>query len=205
MKVNISKLIGLKIPLILASSSPRRKQLLKNLGFKFEIIEPNIDEDSIHCNIADLHQKVIEVARAKANTVARKINKEAIVLGADTIVAYQGEILSKPITKGDAIRMLKILSNHKHIVFTGICLLHFPSFKEITDFRRTEVAFRELADEEIAAYVNSGSPLDKAGAYGIQDDFGAVFVKSINGCYYNVVGLPLECFYSNLKKLLVSL
>ncbi|MEJ5286703.1 MAG: Septum formation protein Maf [Candidatus Kapaibacterium sp.] len=203
--VKIADLLRLKIPFVLASSSPRRKKLLEMLGLSPEIVIPDVDEDNIATDVYDYSLKVTEIAKAKAITVANKINYDAIILGADTIVVLDGNILTKPIDEYEAKIMLKKLSNRTHIVFTGIVLLHKPSFKFKTCFRRTEVSFRKLEEDEIEAYVNSGSPLDKAGAYGIQDDFGAVFVKSVNGCYYNIVGLPLECFYTSLRKFINEL
>jgi len=131
--------------------------------------------------------------------IASTIKNETIVIGADTLVVLDGRILTKPRDDYEARAMLKKLSGRTHIVFTGLALVHTRSMEYRTCFRRTEVSFRQIDEKEIDAYVSSGSPLDKAGAYGIQDDFGTVFVKSINGCYYNVVGLPLEAFYSSLK------
>lgn len=203
--VKIANLLKLKIPLVLASSSPRRRKLFEMLGLSFEVIPPDLDEDNIGKDIYDFSLKVTEIAKAKAIRVADKINYDAIILGADTIVVFDGNILGKPKDEYEAAVMLKKLSNRTHIVFTGIVLLHRPSYKFKTCFRRTEVSFRKIEDDEIDAYIKSGSPFDKAGAYGIQDDFGAVFVKSINGCYYNIVGLPLECFYSSLRKFINEL
>lgn len=203
--ISISELIGLKYPLVLASSSPRRKHLLEMLGFEFQAISPELDEDSLFENIFDFSLKVTEIAKAKALKVARSLNYESIVLGADTIVVLDGRILTKPTDEFEARAMLKKLSNRTHIVFTGLAIVHNPSENYRTCFRRTEVSFRQIYDDEIDAYVRSLSPLDKAGAYGIQDDFGALFVKSINGCYYNVVGLPLEAFYTSLRKFINEL
>ncbi|MGQ9819017.1 MAG: Maf family protein [Candidatus Kapaibacteriales bacterium] len=199
-KIKIADLLQLRIPLILASSSPRRKKLLDMLGLEFSVIHPNIDEDKAGSNIYDYSLLVTEVARAKANAVAEKINEEAIIIGADTIVVHDGKVLNKPSTPEEAKQMLLLLSNHTHIVFTGIAFVHFPTLFFKTCFRRTEVTFRRLSLDEIDAYIQSGSPMDKAGAYGIQDDFGAVLVRHINGCFYNVIGLPLECFYTTLSK-----
>ncbi len=203
--VKIANLLNLNFPLILASSSPRRQQLLKMLGFDFTAIAPHIDEEAVYSDIYDYSLKVTEVAKAKAVKICEQIDYEAIVVGADTIVVMDGYILSKPIDEYEARIMLKKLSNRVHIVFTGIALVHSTSLRYKTCFRRTEVSFRRLCEQEIEEYIRSGSPLDKAGAYGIQDDFGAVFVKSINGCYYNIVGLPLECFYSSLFEFLQEL
>ncbi|MGB9771862.1 MAG: Maf family protein [Candidatus Kapaibacteriota bacterium] len=203
--VKIANLLRLKIPLVLASSSPRRKKLLEMLGLEISVIPPEIDEDSLFADIYDFSVKVTEIAKAKAIRVAEMIHFDSIIFAADTIVVLDGNILTKPANEYEAKVMLKKLSNRTHIVFTGIVLLHKPSLKYKTCFRRTEVSFRKIEDDEIEAYVQSGSPMDKAGAYGIQDDFGAVFVKSVNGCYYNVVGLPLECFYTSLRKFIYEL
>jgi len=203
--VKIADLLNIKCPLVLASSSPRRKKLLEMLGLDFKVINPNIDEDNIAKEIYDFSLKVTEIAKSKAIRVAEMIDYEAIILAADTIVVHDGNILTKPEDEYQARVMLKKLSNRTHIVFTGIALLHKPSLKFKTCFRRTEVSFRQIYDDEIEAYIKSGSPFDKAGAYGIQDDFGAVFVKSVNGCYYNVVGLPIEAFYSSLRKFINEL
>ncbi|MCX7908623.1 MAG: Maf family protein [Ignavibacteria bacterium] len=203
--IKSSQLVNLKIPLVLASSSPRRKKLLEMLGLEFNIISPNIDEDNVAKDIYDFSLKVTEIAKTKALKVSELIGYEAIILGADTIVVLDGNILTKPNDEYEARVMLKKLSNRTHIVFTGLALLHKPSMNFKTCFRRTEVSFRQIFDDEIEAYIRSGSPLDKAGAYGIQDDFGAVFVKNINGCYYNIVGLPLECFYTSLRNFINEL
>lgn len=175
------------------------------LGFDFQVIPPDINEDNLYTDVYDYSLKVVSIAKEKVFNVARKVNYESIILAADTIVVLDGNILTKPTDEFEASVMLKKLSNRTHIVFTGIVILHTPSLKYKTCFRRTEVSFRKLQDDEIEAYVQSSSPLDKAGAYGIQDDFGAVFVKSINGCYYNIVGLPLESFYTSLRKFLDEL
>jgi septum formation protein len=108
--------------------------------------------------------------------------------------------LNKPTDEEDARKMLRTLSHNTHTVYTGIALIEARSDKRMVTLQKTEVTFRELDDEEIAAYVATGSPLDKAGAYGIQDDFGAVFVSNISGCYYNIVGLPLELLYTTMKR-----
>jgi septum formation protein len=200
--VNITKLLKLEKKLILASASPRRHKLLKQLGFDFEVIVSNIDETN-HSDLSpESHVKVL--AFEKARHVANGIKEPAIVLGSDTIVVLDGEVLNKPIDEQDAKRILKKLSGRTHKVFTGIALIDLPSNKYQTEYQETEVTFRSLTEEEISAYISTGSPMDKAGAYGIQDDFGAVFVSKVNGCYYNIVGLPLEMLYSSLKSFINS-
>jgi len=190
-------MIKLDQKLILASKSPRRKKLLEQLGFKFEIIVTDTDE------IIDLNLLPEEIcqnlAEQKAQVIARKITFPAYVIGADTIVVIDGEILGKPADKKQAFDMLMKLSDNTHAVFTGISIFDTSLNRNISFFAKTDVTFRALDESEIIEYIESGSPMDKAGAYGIQNDFGAVFVKKINGCYYNVVGFPLEMFYSKFK------
>jgi septum formation protein len=202
--LNIAKLINLDKPFILASQSPRRQKLLRQLGFDFEVLPADIDEDDFSDGI-DPVQHVKELSLKKAEFIAKQIGKPSLVLGSDTIVVLNGTILNKPTDKQDAIRMLNILSGNTHIVYTGIALVDSETMKNKVSVQKTEVTFRTLTQDEIEAYVETGSPLDKAGAYGIQDDFGAVFVSHIDGCYYNIVGLPLELLYSTMKEFLGKL
>ncbi len=200
--VKTSKLINFDVPLVLASKSPRRIKLLKNLGFDFEVMPSDVDE-----NIPEDLQPADYVCRLsllKARDIAEKQITPAIILGADTTVYLNGEYLNKPKDKNNAYEILKKLSGNTHQVFTGITLINTKTNKELTDFQVTNVRFRELRDDEIWAYIESGSPMDKAGAYGIQDDFGAVFVDHIEGCYYNIVGLPLELTYRRLFEITQS-
>jgi len=196
---NIEKILKLKKPLVLASKSPRRRKLLSSLGFEFDVVESNYKEVK-SSGYFDFRDYVINSAFNKADEVAKRMKKDCIVIGADTIVVLDNEILHKPVDRQDAFQILKKLSNRSHTVFTGVVLIDNETEKSLGNVQATEVRFRELQDEEIWAYIESGSPMDKAGAYGIQDDFGAVFVSHINGCYYNIVGLPLEMFYTMLKK-----
>jgi len=124
---------------------------------------------------------------------------DAIIIGADTIVVIKGTMLGKPSDAADAVRMLELLSGQTHTVVTAFSLLDRPSNRSVTAAETTRVTFRRLPREEIEEYVAGGSPLDKAGAYGIQDDYGAVFVTRIDGCFYNVVGFPLARFYTALR------
>ncbi len=137
----------------------------------------------------------------KALCVAEKV-EEGVIIGADTIVVLGNEMLGKPEDAGDAVRMLTMLSGRTHAVVTGFALVEKPSGRRMTTTERTDVTFRRLPREEIEEYVAGGSPLDKAGAYGIQDDYGAVFVTRIEGCFYNVVGLPLSRFHTALGEFL---
>lgn len=201
--LKIAQLLKLEVPLILASKSPRRKKLLEQLGLSFKCIPSNFAEEN-HSKNYSPEDYVQKLSLEKALDVARNINESSIIFGADTIVLLDGEIINKPNDENDAREILRKLSNRTHIVFTGISFVKVPEQKFFTTFQKTLVTFRELEDDEIESYIKSGSPLDKAGAYGIQDDFGALFVSHIEGCYYNIVGLPLELFYQSLKKFIKS-
>lgn len=179
-------------PLILASRSPRRQSLLRQIGLSFEVRESNLHEPIDES--ATPEQNVIRISSDKAAAVVRA-GDDAIIIGADTIVVRNGAILGKPVDGDDAVRMLALLSNREHDVFTGFTLLDARSGVQVSGVERTLVRFRALSLEEIRSYVAGGSPMDKAGAYGIQDDYGAVFVERIEGCFYNVVGFPLTRFY----------
>lgn len=195
--VKISKLLNINTKLVLASKSPRRIKLLSELGFDFEVIPSHIDE-----NISEEllpNEYVMKLSYDKAQFVAQSLDYDAWVIGADTTVVLDGKYLNKPNDKEDAFRILRQLSGRTHKVFTGIAIVESQSNKSITTYQETDVTFRELHDDEIWAYIESGSPMDKAGAYGIQDDFGAVFVSNIVGCYYNIVGLPVELLYRKLR------
>ena len=183
-------------PLILASQSPRRKILLKQIGMKVRVIPSHVAE--ILSSNQTPGDNAKRIALEKAAEVAARL-QTGIVIGADTIVVIDHHVLGKPKSKDDAKRMLKLLSGREHSVFTGFALIDVESKKHITGVEETKVRFRRLDTREISAYVDSGSPMDKAGSYGIQDDFGAVFVERVNGCFYNVVGFPLARFYSTLK------
>jgi septum formation protein len=139
------------------------------------------------------------LALKKALHIAQGI-PEGVIVGADTIVVLQGEMLGKPDGPRDAVRMLSALSGKTHAVVTGFALVERPSGRQMTGTERTDVTFRDLPLSEIEEYVEGGSPLDKAGAYGIQDDYGAVFVTRIEGCFYNVVGLPLSRLHTALQE-----
>jgi septum formation protein len=184
----------LKFPkqLYLASKSPRRAKLLQQIGLNFIIIDIDFVE-KIDSQLSP-SENVTSLSLMKAKLSSSTI-KNGIVLTADTIVVMKNEVLGKPSNDNEARIMLKKLSNTEHKVYTGFTLIDFPTNLSITDFETTIVKFRKLSDDEIEDYIATGSPLDKAGAYGIQDDYGSVFVKGINGCFYNVVGFPLSKFY----------
>ena len=183
-------------PIVLASASPRRQALLRQLGAAFVVHPSGVDEVILPNELPTRH--VQRLAYEKALDVRFKVNT-GVVLGADTIVVLDNNILNKPVDAADARRMLSILSGRTHTVYTGYAVMDTQSSRCVCDYAATQVTFRTLAEDEIAEYVAGGSPLDKAGAYGIQDDFGAVFITRIDGCYYNVVGLPITRLYLTLR------
>lgn len=191
--------------IVLASQSPRRKKLLQQIGLAFEIY-PSDAEEII--NLEDPGEIVEDLALMKAADVAGKFS-ESLVIGADTIVVHQDKILGKPATPQEAFSMLQNLSNSTHSVFTGVSLVKTDKNQQITHsltfHEQTKVTFSALEKADIEAYIATGNPMDKAGAYGIQDDLGALFVEKIEGDYYNVVGFPLNRFHRELKLLLPDL
>ena len=180
--------------LILASQSPRRKELLGLLGIPFTIQVPQADETMDPND--DPASQVMEVSQRKAWAVCA--GEKNVVIAADTIVVCDGEILGKPHSKEDACRMLSMLSGRSHLVMTGMTVTHDRHTLSCTEI--TEVFFRELSQEEIMRYVESGEPMDKAGAYGIQGG-AALFVEKIDGDYYNVMGLPVCRLTQMLKQM----
>jgi septum formation protein len=186
-------------PIFLASKSPRRKKLLNQLNLKFEVLSVQVDESRNGRETPVM--MVRRLAQGKLSAAKTKI-RNGIIITADTIVVLDSEVLGKPGIRSEAKKMLGKLSGRTHIVYTGFSIYNSKNKRTITDYEKTLVTFRRLGNKEIDDYVKTGSPMDKAGAYGIQDDFGAVFVKKINGDYYNVVGLPLAKLYSNLLKVI---
>ncbi|TCN24556.1 Maf family protein [Mesobacillus foraminis] len=181
--------------LILASSSPRRKELLENLHLTFEISSSNVDE-SFDADLSP-KQAVMELAARKARFVSNR-HQDAFVIGSDTVVVLGGEILGKPASKEEAFHMLKGLSGETHSVYTGVSIISSTN-KEIQFYEKTDVTFWELSLEEIETYIRSGEPFDKAGGYGIQG-FGSFLVREIKGDYYTVVGLPVSRTIRELQK-----
>ncbi len=187
--------------IILASSSPRRKlllnALLKNFGLKFAVIPANIVE-IIPKKVENYGVFATNLAEIKVLDVAKRNN--GIIIGADTIVVINNNILGKPENKVDAAKMLSMLSGKIHKVYTGLVILDSKSGSTYKTFEVTSVKFRKISLKEIEFYVKGGSPMDKAGAYGIQDDLGSTFVEKISGDYFNVVGLPVLKTYIGLIK-----
>jgi septum formation protein len=184
-------------PLILASQSPRRKLLLKQIGLRFVVRPSAVREDLWDHEPPEHNAK--RIALSKAVAVSRNV-KRGVIIGADTIVVLENTILGKPRTKSEAKTMLMRLSGRMHTVYTAFALVDAETKRRVVRIEKTKVWFRVLTSREIDGYVRSGSPMDKAGAYGIQDDYGAVFVKRVEGCFYNVVGFPLTKFYQTLEE-----
>ena len=182
--------------LILASASPRRRELLRAARFAFEVRPSAVAEKRRADESGE--EFALRAAREKALDVASSAPPESLVLGADTVVIVDGEVLGKPVGPDDAARMLRLLSGVTHRVVTGVCLVRAPDRIEALRPSVTLVTFHRLDEEEISEYVSSGEPMDKAGAYGIQG-LASKFVTRIEGCYFNVVGLPVALVYELLK------
>ncbi|AUM96780.1 TPA: Maf-like protein [Clostridium botulinum] len=191
--------------IILASASQRRQELLKRILGNFQIIVSDFDESSIPFK-NNIPSYVMNLAEGKARSVSKKIMDQDnnLIIGCDTIVAFNNRILGKPKDKKNAFEMLQALSGNEHEVYSGLAILDVKSNKIIKDFVCTKVKFSKLTSSQIEKYINTGDPMDKAGAYGIQGKAG-VFVENINGCYYNVVGLPLNKLNSMLMEMGVNL
>ncbi len=185
----------MKETIILASASPRRKLLLKKIIKSFKILPSAVDEAKLKSKTPEGF--AIKAALAKAEDVAKK-KKNAIIIGADTIVVLGKKILGKPKNKKDAYKMLKMLSGKTHKVITAIAIIDCETFHKVADYGVTKVTMKKVSDKTIQDYVESGKPLDKAGSYGIQEIEGE-FIKKINGDYNNVVGLPLKLLSKLLK------
>jgi septum formation protein len=182
-------------PLVLASQSPRRKELLEVLGVPFSIVVPLIDESPRVGESPDDY--VVRVARDKAKSVALQVSR-SVVLAADTVVTIDNEILGKPGDRADAVRMLTRLSGREHQVFTAICVIDQPHDRMREGLEKTSVSFRKLSGCEIEDYIEREDVMDKAGAYAIQG-FASVFIPRISGSYSNVMGLPLALVYEFLS------
>ncbi len=176
--------------IILASNSPRRRELLKNIGLEFEVIPDNTPEPmDTQLSPADM---VMMLSKFKGENVLSSISGEddAVIISADTVVSIDGKILGKPKSEAEAFEMLSLLSGKSHTVYTGVYIIEKSSKKSANFYEKTEVYFKSLDINEIRDYINSREPMDKAGSYGIQD-LGSLFVEKINGDYFNVVGLPV--------------
>ena len=189
--------------IILASASPRRRELLAQIGLEFEVI-PSRAEENTHSRIP--WEMVLELSGMKAmdiyNSLREEKRKQALVVGADTVVSLEGKILGKPDSFQRAVDMLALLQGKTHQVYTGVTVLYLKEGEQapskISFYEKTEVTMYPMSGEEIRAYVNTGEPMDKAGAYGIQGKC-AAYIKEIKGDYYNVVGLPIGRLYQEIK------
>ena len=189
------RLVFMSIKVILASKSPRRKEILENLGVKFDIIVADADETS---DIKDPEELVMTLAERKGRAVREKIRDggDTLIIASDTLVYADGEFLGKPRDRADAERMIRMLSGNHHRVVSGIYLSYGE--REARASASTKVFFDSLTDDEIEAYLNTSEPYDKAGAYAIQGRASA-FIKGIEGDYFNVVGLPVNTLYNLLR------
>ena len=184
--------------LILASASPRRGTILENAGIGFERLPVEIDESPLPGESAETC--VLRLAEEKARRASSVVAGPAIIVGADTLVVVDGEVMGKPASEQEAQRMLRNLSGRTHRVLTGVAALRLPDGAMLCAAKTTAVTFSTLTDREIDNYVATGEPMDKAGAYGIQEQ-GGRFITRIEGCYFNVVGLPLARLYAMLREL----
>ncbi|CUH97442.1 hypothetical protein P22_3572 [Propionispora sp. 2/2-37] len=182
---------------VLASSSPRRKEILQQIGCSFTVVASQVEEDNrlevAPCQLVILH------AKSKALAARDKVDSDTVIIGADTVVVFAGQVFGKPSGVQEAKQMLMALSGRQHEVITGVAVVKCSTGEMWTDYSVTQVKFSVLSESEIDCYIASGEPMDKAGAYGIQGR-GSLLVESINGCYFNVVGLPVSKLYGILKK-----
>lgn len=185
---------------VLASASPRRKELLEKMGLQFSIVVSEADESTVSRDIP-VNLYVQELALLKASATAKTLlrNKKALIIAADTIVTLDGEILGKPDDEDGAKKMLSSLSGRTHEVYTGYCIMRISDGKTVCNSVKTEVKFKTLTEQKIRSYIESGEPMDKAGAYGIQG-LGSMLIEKINGDYFNVVGLPVSALADTLEK-----
>lgn len=187
---------------ILASTSPRRKELMASLNIPFDIVPSHADETTPeHLSPAQI---VTELSKRKAEAVYHSLESSSlsqgdIIVGSDTIVVRDAEVLGKPRNVDEAAAMISSLQGRSHMVYTGVTCIDSSTGKTIVDYRSTKVTMKKLTDEEVLAYARSGEGLDKAGAYAIQG-LGATLVTGIEGCYFNVVGLPLSLLAEMLKQ-----
>ena len=182
--------------IVLASASPRRREILETAGLEFEVLVSNVDETVAPGTPPDAAAAL--TARKKALAV-KPLRPDSLIIGADTTVVLDGTVMGKPKDKEQAKEMLRALSGRVHSVFTGVCLIY--GSREVAFVQKTDVSFYPLSEEEIAEYVESGEPMDKAGAYGIQGR-GCALVRGIEGDYFNVVGLPAARVMREIKRLI---
>ena len=179
--------------IILASKSPRRKELLEKFNLKFKVVESLFDEGAVETSNIEPQDYCMQLAQGKCEEVANRY-KDSLIIGADTIVYYKNMILNKPKDKKEAIEHLNMLSANTHQVYTGVSLMIKGKNTNLSFFEKTDVTFNSLNSNDIEHYTTHCNPYDKAGSYGIQD-WSIIFVEKINGCFNNVVGFPVSKFY----------
>lgn len=189
--------------IILASASIRREELLKKITSKFEIMVSDFEEGDVSFS-GNCGDYVMTLAKGKAMAVCGKVRKPAAIIGCDTIVYLKGKVLGKPKDSTEAFQMLSDLSDNTHEVYTGIAVLNTETQEINTQYVCTEVKFSKLSEKEIESYIETGEPFDKAGAYGIQGA-ASIFIEEIKGCYYSVMGLPVNKLYFMLRDAGVNL
>ena len=189
--------------IILASASPRRAELLKNITSNFKIMASDFEESDILFS-GNCGNYVMTLAKGKAIAICDSVKKPAIIIGCDTVVYFKGKVLGKPKDNYEAFTMLSDLSNNTHEVYTGISVINTQTQEINTEYICTTVTFSKLSNKEINDYIESKEPLGKAGAYAIQGG-ASLFVKEIKGCYYSVVGLPVNKLYYMLREMGVNL
>ena len=186
-----------KYKVILASGSPRRRELMAGLGVNYEVrILPDVDES--YPDTLQGEEIPLYIAKEKADAYIPMMQPDELIITADTIVWLDGEVLGKPRDREDALQMLRTMSGRTHEVFTGVCITTTDWQRSFT--AQTEVRFATLSEDEIIYYVDNFKPMDKAGAYGVQEWIGFIGVENISGSYYNIMGLPVQKLYSELLK-----
>lgn len=188
--------------IILASGSPRRRELLSNLGLPFEVLVSDADESTPADYTPEMIVHTLALRKAEAVLPAAR-DRNAVIVGSDTIVVLDGKVLGKPKDAQDSHAMLSMLQGRTHEVYTGVACIGLPDGRSEVAHRVTSVTMRSLGEEEISAYIATGEPADKAGSYAIQG-FGATLVEEIQGCYFNVVGLPLSLLGGMLPRFGIS-
>jgi septum formation protein len=189
-----------KIKLVLASKSPRRQSLIESMGFPFEVRIKEVDE--VYPQELEREKVPVFLAELKAKPLIDQLQDGEVLITSDTVVIHEGKILGKPIDYNDAFQMLQCLSGNSHKVVTGVCM---QSKSTTVSFSETTIVhFSDVSKDEIDYYIENFKPYDKAGAYGIQEWIGAIAVHKIEGCYYNVMGLPVHKVYSTLKECFIN-
>jgi septum formation protein len=189
-----------KIKLVLASKSPRRQSLIESMGFPFEVRIKEVDE--VYPQELEREKVPVFLAELKAKPLIDQLQDGEVLITSDTVVIHEGKILGKPIDYNDAFQMLQCLSGNSHKVVTGVCM---QSKSTTVSFSETTIVhFSDVSKDEIDYYIENFKPYDKAGAYGIQEWIGAIAIHKIEGCYYNVMGLPVHKVYSTLKECFIN-